>query len=189
MMKRASISMRYSFCVILFGAFIFAASAQKLITLHPILGDTIDQREKETYLLFPAIEDSLFDYGLIMTDGMDYFLHNHYSTDITISILDSNQVTESYMIVEKLSTYFGHRTHLDSVYQQESILLIEENENNKKVRSISVGPEMQKKIARDARHMETRRNRADQQGLMGKDRENHMNNSGSFSIRIDPPKK
>ncbi len=183
-MTNSTSSLRNFLLLLLSIVFIYTASAQKIIELHPILGDTIDQIEKETYLLFPAIEDSLFDYGYIMTDSIDYFLHFHSSTGINSSTIDSDQITEGYMMVEKLSTYFGHKTNLDSVYRQESILLIEENENSKKVTTISVGPEMQKKIARDARNMQTRRNRADQQGLMGRDRERHMNNSGAMSITI-----
>jgi hypothetical protein len=52
--------------------------AQKeLVILHPVLGDTIDLAEKQTYLLFADVDDSIYDFGQIVKEGDNYFLNVH----------------------------------------------------------------------------------------------------------------
>lgn len=77
----------------------------KIVILHPILGDTIDLLEKQTYLLFPEVEDSNFEYGQVVMKGNGFFFRSYSGGALQKIDLKPSALKQYHINIEKLIAY------------------------------------------------------------------------------------
>lgn len=100
--------------ILLFG--IQCKSQDSLFVLHPIVGEIIDRNEKIDYLLFPEINDSLFNYCQIKQVEEKFIVNSYFVSDSTVTILlnisDINQYQKN---IDKLYDYYSRQPEVDSL--------------------------------------------------------------------------
>jgi hypothetical protein len=165
--------------------FIISATSQdKIVILHPIVGDTITLKEKTDYLLFPNVVDSVFNYGLLHLKNNTYQLHIYHSTDSLIVQIDSSDIYQYKQNIEKLAAYYSNDALDDRIESSESIMLNNNNTKNNSLNQSSISPTTLKRTLKEAERTQLLNNSADKQGLNGKERENYINTGGAGSIKL-----
>jgi hypothetical protein len=125
------------------------ANAQHLpVTLHPAIGDTIDQIEKKKFLLFPVIADSVFDYGTLFRSNDTLFFNvvlkdrNHY-----LFVLNDSTLIKYHEQVERLNEFYNQSAKSASDDKYNGPL---KTESIQKISPL-VTPMMRLQISKDAR--------------------------------------
>lgn len=154
--------------------------AQELVQLHPIVGDTIDVTEKKVFYLFPEISDSSFVQGII------------YSQDSTYKISITEKGKSNYMLhadsvilneysrnIEKLALYYSQLAEVDSSNQKS---LSTSNFSKQLNPEFNLDAEERAKLVKDSRRYARKKDRAEDLGLWGIDKENYINSSSHSNI-------
>ena len=119
------------------------------ITLHPIVGDTIDKFELRKYFLFTEYTNDSTDYIVIIEGNNSYHLLEYYNN----TLISRNQVSEDFLTsqkenIEKLNEYFATRNITDTA----KINLNTDSISNTQVDLNINTPEFNKRIKKDNRH-------------------------------------
>ncbi len=161
----------------------FAFSQGNLISLHPLIGDTVSYQEKIDYLLFTEVVDTNYLFGLLYSnDSNNYYLISYHSTDSAITKIDSGKISEYRLNIDKLYAFYTSQSKPDTIHEKGNLFLIDSISHGFNKNFIS--PEMSKQIGRDARRYQGLNNAADKQGLKGQDKENYINTGGYGEIRF-----
>ena len=150
---------------------------KKTISLHPQVGDTINLKEKEMYLLFPEIDSEYYNYGVITKTQEQYQLNVIYNGICTTTNLDSLKINEYANNIEKLSNYYVSIT--DTLNHQKAIVA---SENMIRQLGIDtdkfISPSLRKKIKKDAIRYQSLESDAKAKGLIGNAKDDYINQSG-----------
>ncbi|MCZ4693187.1 hypothetical protein DWB61_06975 [Ancylomarina euxinus] len=151
----------------------------KLIVLHSVVGDTIDKREQQEFLLFSDILDQNFTSATIHFENGKYVMYITSASDLKIVDIKEEDVEENSKHVDKLVRYFK------SLIEKKDSLDID-------LDTASGWPEFQpellnnaqkRKIAKEARRYFNLNQDAVQLGLSGIDKENYIKvNSKSWLV-------
>jgi hypothetical protein len=164
--------------------FISATSQDKIVILHPIIGDTITLQEKKDYLLFPDIVDSVFNFGILHLTNNTFQLYVYQSKDPLIVQIDSSEIHQYKLNIEKLSEYYSNVSSDNSIESSESIMLNNNNTKNHTLHQSSISPTTLKRTLKEATRTQLLNNSADRQGITGKAKENYINTGGAGSIKL-----
>ena len=174
---------RTLFVILFLILLVASANCQKPVVLHPIIGDTIDLVEKLDYLLFAEIPDSLFDKGTLIKEGENYQLKVWYNSEISRFALTSNEFEQYAQNVAKLSVYYKQTKESSSGVPVESPLIT--NDSIPLKLDIEWMSEQQKqKMASESRRYNNLKLEADEQGLMGFDREKYIKTGGEMEFPL-----
>jgi len=175
---------------LLFSSIVCSLSIQaQIVILHPVVGDTIDLTEKKAYLLFPQFADTIFHQAWIEKRDGILDLHTNLKGEIIVNVIDSIEIAEFKMHIEKLSAYYASQGQSDSIYGLPGSLIIRNKTAIGERKSYELSPEMMDKIKRDARRYAELNHEAQMQGLTGRAKEDFINTAGHMEIRIEPHKK
>ena len=101
---------------LIFSISFFSRAQENIFVLHPILGDTIDAVEKTDYLLFPEINDSIFNYCIIKNRIGWFNVCVYLKEDSIITFqLDSSEINQYKVNIDKLYDYYSNLTTGDSL--------------------------------------------------------------------------
>ncbi|PWE00862.1 hypothetical protein [Marinilabilia rubra] len=163
--------------------FVSPAISQKPVVLHPEVGDTIDLIEKLDYLLFTQVPDSLFDQGVLRKDGENYQLAVWHDTDI-----------EKYDIsIEDFESYAGNIEKLSAYYKRQKEKLEAGNKKSLVIKRDSFPPgldiewmskKQKSKMIKESRRYNNLKLDADEQGLMGFEREKYIKTGGQMEFPL-----
>lgn len=168
--------------------FSFCVQAQPVI-LHPVVGDTIDLTEKRAYLLFPQFADSTFQYAWIEEKTGTFNLHACLKGGTVTSVMDTVEMDEFKMHIEKLSVYYASQGKPDSTTNKSGSIVIKNKPSGDDKRSYDLTPEMLDKIKREARRYAALNHEAQMQGLTGRAKDDYINTAGHMEITIEAGKK
>lgn len=159
----------------------FVSGQTGLFVLHPAVGDTISQAEKRSYLLFEQVPDSAFGYGTIWLNDGSFQLkvegkYGEQELELTMDEISSNQVK-----IEKLDKYYQWLVSqkADSV---EQIVHLDDTLNSFNLNDDYISLKQRKKITREAKRFLQLSHSADDNGLIGADKERYIDKNGSFTI-------
>lgn len=156
-------------------------SQEKIFVLHPFVGDTIDNYEKNKFLLFPEINDSYFRFGQIhLISDKKYLLYSYsdYNSIPKISEIDSLTIKEYAGSIQKYIDYYtGLLKTPDLIHTPSSA----KNQKDLKV-NLNISPEFYKKLASEIERVQHLKWDAEQKGLWGKDKENYIKTGGYITI-------
>jgi hypothetical protein len=159
-------------------------SQDKIFVLHPFVGDTIDNYEKNKFLLFPEINDSYFRFGQIhLIDNKKYLLYSYsnYGSVPKISEIDSLTIKECAGSIQKYIDYYTSLLkNPDLIHTPASA----KNQKDLKV-NLNISPEFYKKLASEVVRYQCLKGAAELKGLWGKDKENYIQTGWFLTI----PKK
>ena len=175
--------------LIFYTLFVFTISVfsqEKIIILHPVVGDTISFQEKMDYFLFKDIVDSNYQYGLIFFIDDDYYLVSYNDHDSLIIELDSMKIFEYHSNIDKLYNYYSSQSNIDS--NQTKIDIFSPDYNSQSINTNYLSPEMIKKIEKDSRRHRYLNNEADLNGLKGQEKENFINSVGYGDVNFKKKK-
>lgn len=103
-------------------------SQESLFVLHPLVGEVIDRNEKIDYLLFPEINDSLFNYCQIKHVEDSYFVISHLVSDSVITIqLNNSEINQYNKNIDKLFDYYSSQPDEDTLINLKALILKEGN--------------------------------------------------------------
>jgi hypothetical protein len=170
-------------CILLFAGYL-SFSQDKIFVLHPFVGDTIDNYEKDKFLLFPEINDSYFRFGQIhLIADKKYLLYSYsdYGSNPKISEIDSSMIKEYAGNIQKFIDYYT------SLLKNPDLIHTPSNAKNQKDLKVNlnISPEFYKKLASEIERVQHLKWNAEQKGLWGKDKENYIKTGGYITI----PKK
>jgi len=163
-------------------------SQKQIVVLHPVLGDSIDKVEKVNYLLFPELGDSLFTYGQIHFKNNKFYLHAYSQTGSTLREIDSLEMKQYYLNVEKLMAYYAYKNNPDTLNDSRSVILSSMDTSALQQRIKYLSPEMRKKLSKDSRRYQSLKADAEQKGYIGVDKENYIKTSGYLEISTSKSK-
>lgn len=156
-----------------------AFAQDKLVVLHPLVGDTIDRSERDVFLLFPEITNSDFISATIQSRTDKFYLHALSITGLDIVEIDSMTLRQSREHVEKLLKYFAY---LDE-RENESLEIDTIVGNWISLERELLTAQQRKKIATDAREYFDSNQDAESLGLWGLEKENYIKvNSHSWLV-------
>lgn len=151
----------------------------KLIVLHSVVGDTIDKREQQEFLLFSDILDQDFTSATIHCENAKYVMHINSDSGLKLVEINDEDIVENSKHVDKLARYFK--------------FLIEKKDSlDIDLKTVSSWPKFQsellndaqkRKIAKEARIYFDSNQDAEKLGLSGIDKENYIKvNSKSWLV-------
>jgi len=157
------------------------AFSQEIVQLHPVVGDTIGNSEKIAFYLFPEIADSSFIQGVI------FFQHSTFKVNIleenkpdyTIDV-DSTMLVEYNQNIEKLIQYYSKLQESDSLNQKQQLL-----SNSSAIQmspECKLNAEERKKLITESRRYLRKKDRAEDLGLWGKEKEDYIKSSSNTNI-------
>ncbi len=174
--------MKCSILTLLTLSFSLALCAQKIIQLHPIIGDTISQNEKILFLLFPDIPDSSFQFGTLKQNVdsaffLDEFVSNqHYKKELTI-----NEINKYKENIDKLLTYYA--SFNDTTKSNEQIDLNKPFHLKKPI-GISITSDQLEKMKKEATRYNALKLEAEEKGLWGTEKDNYIKTKGYWKLPI-----
>lgn len=176
--------------MLLLTSVVYSLSFQaQTIILHPVVGDTIDLTEKKAYLLFPQFADSSFQHAWIEKKDGIMNLHSCLKGEIVTSVIDTLEMAECRMNIEKLSAFYASQGQTDSTTNLSGSIIIKNKTTVSEKRNYELSPEMMDKIKREARRYAELNHEAQMQGLNGRAKEDYINTAGHMEIRIETGKK
>ena len=169
--------------ILLFTSYL-SFSQDKIFVLHPFVGDTIDNYEKNKFLLFPEINDSYFRFGQIhFIANNKYLLYSFsdYNSIPKISEIDSLTIKEYARNIQKFIDYYT------TLLKNPNLIHPPSSANKQKDLSVNlnISPEFYKKLASELDRYQSLKWAAEQKGLWGKDKENYIKTEWYLTI----PKK
>ncbi len=159
-------------------------SQDRIFVLHPFIGDTIDNNEKNKFLLFPEINDSYFRFGLIhLISNKKYLLYSYsdYNSIPKITEIDSLTIKEYARNIQKFIDYYTSLLKNPDLIQPPSSQKKQKNLNV----NLNISPEFYKKLASEVDRYQSLKSAAELKGLWGKDKENYIKTGWYLTI----PKK
>ncbi len=162
--------------LLLFAFYQITFSQNRIIALHPIIGDTIDKNEKRAYLLFPEIDNSTFDFGQIIAKDNATYLHYRSGAGEQMKEIDSLKIKEYQCNISKLSAFYLSKFKTDTTRISKNL--------NIKIKEPSplditfITPEMRIAMEKEARRYNALKGQAEERGLWGKDKENFIQTGG-----------
>jgi len=140
----------------------------KLIVLHPVVGDTIDKYEQRNFVLFSDILDQNFISATIHCENAKYLMHINSASGFKLVDIKEEDVVENSNHVDKLVKYFksliGKKDSLDFETTSSLPMSVPEILNDAQKRN----------IAKEARRYFDLNQDAVQLGLSGLDKENYV---------------
>ncbi|MDQ1769791.1 hypothetical protein GQR60_08355 [Labilibaculum sp. A4] len=166
---------------ILFGT--LSVFAQKeVIILHPVVGDTIDLAEKQTYLLFADVDDSAYDYGQVMKEGDNYFLNVHSQSGEKLIEVDQLKLEEYHTNIQKLLAYYSYLENPDQLKEAPLVVLNQKDTCVLEMDIEYLSPKMRKKLKYDSSRYQTIKSTAEEMEFWVTDKSNYIHTSGYFEI-------
>ncbi len=160
-------------------------SQDKVVALHPAVGDTIEFTEKKMYFLFPEIEDTDFNNGQIFTGKNGFYLVCGTKSSKIIHNIDPVAFNQYRLNIEKLYAYYISSTNADTL-----------NISTNELKSLSAVPhinlinaEMLENLPKESRRYQYLKNEAEKLGLWGEDKENYIKTSGYIELFSTKKKK
>jgi len=154
-------------------------NAQKrVVILHPILGDSIDLTEKQTYLLFPEIKDVDFDEGQILKLKDKYILHISAHGDEHEFDIDSLQLLQYQTNITKLIAYQNYIENPKKAEQKSLVVINQTDTCALEVNLEYMSPAMRKKLRKDSYRYQRLKSAAESLGYWGVDQENYIKTAG-----------
>lgn len=150
----------------------------KVISLHPLIGDTIDQKEKSRFFLFPEIADSDFCWGEIICSNEGYSLQYNTGSCSMTNKQDSLAIEQYKINIKKLISYYESLSNSDSA--KISIKDFNTTVSPIKINIISSG--MMEKLPYESRRYEYLNGEAERMGLWGDEKEDYIKKSGYLEI-------
>ncbi len=86
----------------------------QMFVLHPVLGDTISREEKINYLLFPEIDDTVFNYAIV--DSIE--------STVIVKVETNSGLLELSLTEQEVQTYRANISKLAAFYtndEEESV--------------------------------------------------------------------
>ena len=148
-------------------------SQNQLINIHPLVGDTISHEEAYTYYMFQNYDVKIFDYAMLyeVNNGYKVFFYGEQVQEASIDSLTLNEYHEN---IEKIYQYMlKNDESKDNITLQDTILI--ESVNLK-----LMTPEQKDKMVKDARVYTMKMLNANEQGLMGPERDDYINKTGGY---------
>lgn len=168
--------MRYIFCITILISSLSISAQKNIIGLHPIVGDTIDQNEKDLYFLFDNIDDSTFIEAYIYQDNESLWLATKQRSGKIIYEIDSQYITDNYNRIIKINEYYDYLSHKDSIEINDSPDITEETV------SFSISDQKMQQIKKNARRYQHLKAEAERKGLWGDDKENYIKSAGYWEL-------
>jgi hypothetical protein len=170
----------FLFILLLFSSYL-SFSQDKIFVLHPFVGDTIDNYEKNKFLLFPEINDSCFHFGLIhLTSERKYLLYSYADAKSIpkIAEIDSSKIKEYAGNIQKFIDYYTTLLkNADFSLQRKS----PKTQKNLPI-NLNLSPEFYKKLGNDLDRYQFLNFNADIKGLWGKEKEDYIKTQGFITI-------
>ncbi|MUP36493.1 hypothetical protein [Labilibaculum euxinus] len=164
--------------------------AQKqIVILHPIVGDTIDLAEKQTYLLFADVDDSTYDYGQVMKEGDNYFLNVHSQSGEKLIEVDQLKLEEYHTNIQKLLAYYSYLENPDQLKEAPLVVLNQKDTCALEMDIEYLSPKMKKKLRKDSDRYQYLKSDAERKGYWGEDQENYIKTASHFVIYVSDKKK
>ncbi len=148
----------------------------KVISLHPVIGDTIDKNEKRNYLLFPEIDNASFETGQIILKNNVTYLCYQTGGNQQMKAIDSVKISEYQKNISKISAYFQSKTKSDTAQSNKVLNL--KIQPTQQVDITFFTPEMRVAMEKEARRYNALKGKAEELGLWGKDKENYIQTGG-----------
>ncbi|MBN2596004.1 hypothetical protein [Labilibaculum sp.] len=160
-----------------------SAFAQKqVVILHPVVGDTIDLAEKQTYLLFADVDDSAFDYGQVIKEGDNYFLDVHSQSGEKLIKVDQLKLEEYHTNIQKLLAYYSYLENPDQLKEAPLVILNQKDTCALEMDIEYLSPKMRKKLKYDSSRYQTKKSTAEEMEFWVTDKSNYIHTSGYFEI-------
>jgi hypothetical protein len=168
---------------ILFLVSSLSAFAQKeVVILHPVMGDTIDLAEKQTYLLFADVDDSSFEFAQIMKEGDNYFLNVHSQSGNQLVEVDQSKLQEYHTNIQKLLAYYSYLENPDKLKMAALVVLNQKDTCALEMDIEYLSPKMRKKLKYDSYQYQTKKSTAEEMEFWVTDKSNYIHTSGYFEI-------
>ncbi len=145
-------------------------SQDKLIVLHPVVGDTIDKQEQQNFVLFSDIVNQDFISATIHCENLKYVMRINSILGLVIVNIKKEDIDENSQHVDKLVRYFKT---LDEKKDSLNINL-RTAESWPKFQSEFLNEAQKKKIAKEARMYFSLNQTAEQRGLLGVEKDNYV---------------
>jgi hypothetical protein len=135
---------------VFFGLHSYAQS--NVYVLHPLVGDTIDNKEKLQYLLFKNVNDSDFKYGVITHTKDAYFLKVCSANNSVSTIqVDSTELKQYVEKLDKVAAYYANEGKKDSIKSNLKLHVDEDDPQVKNLNSTLINQQSKNKILKEAR--------------------------------------
>ncbi len=153
----------------------------KLIVLHSVVGDTIDKREQQEFILFSNILNQDFTSATIHCNDEKYVMHINSASGLKLVDIKEEDLVENAKHVEKLVRYFKTLTE-----KRDSLdFTLSADKSWPEFQSDILNDVQRKKIAIEARKYFDLNQDAESRGLIGLDKENYIKvNSKSFLAEV-----
>jgi hypothetical protein len=161
-------------------------SQDQVVAIHPVIGDSIDIKEKRDYLLFPAVANDHFILAQIHCRNESYFLHAYFTSDTVVTPVDTADLTQYYSNIEKLHAYYSNLQKIGPANMGDTIAL--EKGLDKLNSNDLLTPEQRKKIGHDGRKHQMLNKSADDRGLKGQDKADYLQTGGYGEVRLKKKK-
>ena len=159
---------------------------QKIICLHPILGDTIDLTEKNTYLLFPEIESEGFQSGQIKKSGEQYYFEYISENNLNKDEVSIVKLKEYHTNVEKLLAYYEYIKNSNSNESNSIVKKDTQEELQIHFKAKYDDVSFRRKLKKDAMRYQALKKQAELKGYSGVDKENYIKTGGVFIFDVIP---
>lgn len=177
------------FIAILFSVIISALSQEAVIILHPSVGDTIDKIEKTTYYLFPDVNDSIYQSGVIYTAEDSFILHFNTLSGLMTLVLDSTEILKAKNNIEKIIQYQATMAKRDTISHSCDVRLLKGDSCIRQFNMNFMPPDKMKRMAKEARRYQHLNNRANDMGLWGKEKDDFIKQSNHIELYSTKKKK
>ncbi len=163
----------------------FGFAQENIISLHPVVGDTINIKEKKDFLLFPDIPDSGFSYAVIKNKQGDYYVCSYYNTEYKEKQIDTTTMDQYYINVEKLSAYYSNQKSEDKGLESMNIKRLDPVDKRITTGDIIISPETRKKIGYESARYRGLNNSANDMGITGQEKKDYINSGGYYEIKLN----
>ncbi|MCU4176578.1 hypothetical protein [Carboxylicivirga sp. N1Y90] len=156
-------------------------SAQSIVQLHPVVGDTISNSEKVAFYLFPEITDTCFVRGVILHQDSAFkvsIVEKHKATyDLAI---DSTMLQRYQQNIEKLTVYYSQLQMTDSLGQKQALL--SDDLSTKKGPEYRLNEEERKQLLRESKRYLRKKDKAEDLGIHGPDQDIYIQGASHSNI-------
>jgi len=154
----------------------FSYAQESVFILHVAVGDTIDQKEKIDFDLFPELKNADFKYGIIYTCGETKKLKAYTQNDSLIEKqLDSAVIAEYRSNIDKLIEFYAAQNKKDTISASKRKMLLCDSPNNVSAIKITTDNAALERSAYEGRRKQFLRSRALENGLAGEALKNAEN--------------
>lgn len=158
-----------------------SANSQKLVQLHPLIGDTISYTEKVAFYLFPEISDSCYVQGVIcyQDSALKVNIIEKYKGAYDLSI-DSTILNQYKQNIEKLILYYSNLNVSDTLNQNQ--ILLSTTTANQKAPEYRMTEEERKQLVKESKRYLRKEDKAEDLGIHGVDRELYIQQASHSNI-------